>query len=323
LTSTEKAGYGGALITAVAGALTAISVAVVQVLPDVIEDEPLARVVPSEPAVQTTAAAAPSSPAPASSPFVIPSAPPPGQQVICINGDGNNNSNNCGLPPQSFGKISYEFGPVLWALYAGPVGDLPPPKSPEEAGDGCSRWDDWLSDTAKLYAVDPVIDFSLDAGENDVAVISRVAIRIFDRAPLGSRPRTFVKCLYGGGSNEFYNVEFNTVTGRAKVREQALGDEVANPRPYPMPPASITLEDGGHAGVRIALKSRPGHMYEGALLVTTSLNGQQRVFTIGSTDNPFRWYASTEDYTSDSGFHYVGWNTEAGTWERNYNPWGG
>ena len=326
MTPTEKAGYGSALITGVAGAVTAVVVAVVQIVPNVIGDEPVADVRPPEPVVRATAEPTPSSPTPTSSAFSIPTAPPPGQQVICINGDGNNNRNDCGLPPQSFGKISYGFGPVLWALYTGPVGDLPPPKSTEETGEAresCYGWGNWLSDTAKLYTVDPVIDFDMDAGDTDVAVISRVAIRIFKRVPLGSQSRTFVKCLYGGGSDEFYNVEFNTVTGRAMVREQSLGEEAAKPRPYPMPPASIALEDGGHTGVRIALKSRPGHLYEGALLVTTSLNGQERVFTIGSTENPFRWFASTEDYSTNADFPYVGWNSEAGSWERNFNPWGG
>ncbi|MET7970528.1 hypothetical protein [Micromonospora sp. NPDC005305] len=225
------------------------------------------------------------------------------------------------MPPQSLGKISYEFGPVLWALFYGAPGALPKPEGEGSNDSECSHWSSWLSRTADLYVVDPVIDFALEGNDADVVVISKVEAKILSRVPARNENRTFVKCLYGGGSNEFYNVTLNTVTGKAMVREESLG-AAEDPRPYPLPPAAISLSEGGHTGVRIELDSLGGYFYEGILQATTSINGEEKVISIGSQDAPFRWVTpDNQRFDTIPSFNYVGWDPQARRWVDNYSPW--
>jgi hypothetical protein len=311
----EKGAYGSAVLTA---AVTLV-VGVAQVLPEILWREPAAR---NGVPVSTTSGA-PTLPATPANPAAttVTADPQPQQQVICVNGDGDGNTNNCGLPPRSFGKISYSFGPVLWAYHAGSLADLRGPTGEGSDRPDCSRWGAWLASTPDLYVVAPVVDFGMEAGDADLAVISRVAVEIFERVPANA-DGTPVKCLFGGGSDEFYNVSVDTATGTATVREETLGGAAVR-APYPIPPASITLADGGHAGVRIAIDSLDGYFYEGSLVVTTSLNGTEKVFRIGTEQQPFRWMTPDADWSMDQSLRYVGWDGEGGRWVEQYSGWSG
>ncbi|MDG4789081.1 hypothetical protein O7626_24645 [Micromonospora sp. WMMD1102] len=269
-----------------------------------------------------TSSPLPTSPAPMAdllaspTPSVTP-APLPG--IVCQNGPGNNNTNNCGLlPPQSIGKISYEFGYTLFAWFDGSRERVPTPRRGEIRTSDCDDWDDWLTHTPRLYVVDPVIDFGLEGNYADNVVISKVEAKIFERSRLPASAGTLVKCLFGGGSNEFYNVSVDTLTRKTTVEELEAGSSTGR-RPYSMPPGSISLSDGGHSGVRILVESPMGFMYEGSVIVTASINGKSQNYEIGSREEPFRW--ATPPQAEEMEPDFVAWNGTKKSWVKNYYPY--
>jgi hypothetical protein len=266
------------------------------------------------PSVPTASPSTTPTPAPTSA---TPNSPP--GSVTCINGDGSNNTNNCGLlPPQSIGRISYDFGFALFAWFDGPVRDLPPPKAGQVRGSDCDEWGTWLTHTPRLHIVDPVIDFGMEGNFADNVSISKVEARIYQRRKVDATDGTLVKCLFGGGSNAFYNVSVNTERRETTVTEMDLGSPTDR-EPYLMPPASISLSRGGHVGVRITLDSPSNYMYEGSITVTASINGKAKVFHIGAPDQPFRWAtpAKADDVDAD----YVAWDGNNKDWARNFYPY--
>ena len=240
--------------------------------------------------------------------------------MTCINGDGDNNTNNCGLlPPQSIGRISYEFGYTLWAWLDGPRSKLPTPGGKNVRTSDCDEWGQWLTHTPRIHIVEPVIDFGLEGNVADNLVISKVESDIYKRTKIPSTRGTLVKCLFGGGSDEFYNISVNTASRVTVVTEMDLGSPT-DKKPYRMPPASISLSDGGHAGIRITLDSLDDYLYEGSITVTGSINGVPKVFKIGSPGQPFRWATPSEADEIDP--EYVAWDGTNKKWSRNFYPYG-
>lgn len=239
--------------------------------------------------------------------------------VTCIQGDGDNNTNNCGnknvLPPEPTGQIKPTFDFVMWAWLDGKNGSPPKPTGGEIQSSECDDWGSWLADTPGVHVVDPRIQLGIEGNSTSNLVVSNIYVDLFRRTKIQEGSGTLIKCMFGGGSHSSYEVTIDTVHRKTLVAELDTGTVLEK---YEMPPGSIVLSGGGYAGVRIRLSSLPDYMYEGAITIVGSINGKPAEFKIGSRESPLRWATPTR--VEDEEPEFIGWNGDAQKWSRKYYP---
>jgi hypothetical protein len=243
--------------------------------------------------------------------------PPPAQCSVA----GSGNVVNCGdaALPRSLGRFTATPGDVSAAFFFGPVDELPLPTSFEgyRPDASCGQWPRWLTGVDKLYIVDPEIVLGLDAGANELVVVTAIDVTVLNRTKI-SRTGTFVRCSYGAGGRPGLFASVNTLTRTTTVREWDINRII---REFPMPPGSISQAEPGHLGVFLDIESMKGYAYEGYVSVKVSVNGVDQTYEVGTATAPLRWIVA--DGLQDPDGHYWGWNPKTGRWERDYVPSGG
>lgn len=238
------------------------------------------------------------------------------------NGQGVNIVVTCNLPaPKSRVKVTAESAPILGFWFDGTPAELPTPPGYDRASAHCTDWDKWLRDTPRIYFENPAIDFALETGEPDQIVIRKIEMAIYKRTARTVGSGTWVQCNWGGGSNTFYLADVDTATRKTTVQEFAeFGpDPDARDRTYELPPGTISLSGMGESTVRIGVSSLAAYKYEGAMVVTASVNGEETIYTIGSRDKPFRWISPAGSEAGPTGPHH-GWDAERRRWVEDFQP---
>lgn len=250
----------------------------------------------------------------------------PGSAGPSINGSCNAQGVNivitCNLPePKSRVKVTAAAAPIIGVWFDGTPDQLPTPPDYTMASAHCTEWDRWFRDTPQVYFDNPVIDFALETGVPDQIVIRKIEMEIYRRTLRTVGSGTWIQCNWGGGSNNFYVVDVDTAERSTTVQEFAeFGpDPDAEDRTYPMPPGTISLSGIGETTVRIGVNSLAQYKYEGAMVVTASVNGEETVYTIGSRDKPVRWISSAEGDGELTSSHY-GWDVNRRRWVKDFQP---
>jgi hypothetical protein len=279
------------------------------------DESPLERGAPSN----TTNG--PTSPAPVSG------SPTQGSITGNCNGQGINIVITCNLPaPPSRAKILVGSASFYGFWFDSLPDQLPTPPPYEMSGAHCTEWDKWIRETDGAYFTNPQTDLALETGVPDQIVIRKIEVDIYQRTPRAIGSGTWIQCNWGGGDNTFYEVEVNTATRAVTVREfgefnaDAGPDDPHEDREYPMPPASISLKGMGNSSVRIGIQSLAGYKYEGALVVTASINGKEVKYTVGSKDKPLKWITPGADEGGDSHPSY-GWDQAQKRWVKDFYPY--
>ena len=234
------------------------------------------------------------------------------------NAPGRNISVVCTIArPQSRASIRVTTaGTNQWAWFAGPADALPVPPPYEAVNGACTEpaWDEWLRTNEEIFLPNPSVVVSMEAGDADLLVITKVEVLIFTRAEREAGGGTWIRCAWGGGFDTFYRVTVDTLTRTATVEESSVQSDG---RRYPIPPGSITLAEKGHATVDIGVRSPTGYRYEGGIRITASVNGTPAVYQIGTRAAPLRWLTPAEP---EDGRAYVGWDQQKREWVEDYEP---
>jgi hypothetical protein len=234
------------------------------------------------------------------------------------NAQGSNNTVTCANiapSPASYAEIKPKLGyGQIFAYFDGTPDRLPTPPDYQSPSGHCTDWDSWLRTTPDMYLVDPDINVELQAGEQDLVVLTSITAEIFDRKAPAAGTGVPIQCMYGGGSNSYYEVSVDTVTRKTTVVE----NPVDGGRPKPMPPASISLTSKGYTDVAVGIRSLVGHLYTGMIVIAAKLNGKDQTYHIGSTERPLRWFATDADLTAS---HYD-WDVTKHAWVKGFNPLG-
>ncbi len=198
--------------------------------------------------------------------------------------EGGAESKNLSITPRPrFANIGLSWG-ITNPLFVGSVADLPeaPYFDKEYSASHCVWWEDFLSTDKRIYALDPSIVARLIADSSDVVSIYKIDLRILNRTRL-QEPFVFIRCEYGAGGWEGYEAVLDTVKRTTHV--WGSGSDKSSR----MPPATITLKDGGVEGVLAHIDSRRGYLYDGILIIFANINGKDQELHLGDVANPLRW----------------------------------
>jgi len=224
-----------------------------------------------------------------------------------VQGSGNVVTCAPGLA-QSYGQVSLTYY-IDTFYYTGNAQDLPtPPDYPaEKALDHCEEWQPWIAGNPAMYTIAPYLDLEMLSGDADLVVIKSAAATIFKRTP--SAGGTALTCRHYGGDTPSYTIKVDTVAGRTTLSTFDGPDQVDGPDP--MPPASIQLTERGYRHARLTISSKENYLYEGALTVRAVINGVEKTYQIGSTEQPLRW---VRVLWGDSSPAPLDWNTTKRQW---------
>jgi hypothetical protein len=308
----------GALIGAVAlGASVALGVA--QASPSD-EDERRTNNPPPSPVTTTSTTPWTESPPPSLSPSPSTTDPEPaqpdGNTNACVNGNGDNATNNCTFGTvKNNGSANLDMIDTAYAWFDGNVSDIPKPRTGDVKDYDCASWDDWMMATPSLYAVGPVYSMYLMGNASDRVMVTDVKLHTYKQVKL-PQPGTVVKCTHLGGDVHYYSVSVST-SGKTTFEFSEDGQGSDKP-PIPMPPGKMTLSSKGYTSAEIFLDTPANHLYEGSLEATVLINGTKRQITLGNRANPLRWV--TPDFPTEGPTDFVGWNGTRARWERGYLP---
>jgi hypothetical protein len=216
-------------------------------------------------------------------------------------------------------RITFASAPIFRVWSDGTADQLPTPPGYQLPSGHCGEWDQWIRTTPTIYFDNPATDLRLQAGQSDIVLISKIEVQIYRRTARTIGSGTWIKCNWGGGSDVFYNVKVDTVKRTTTVQEQNL--DSADEQTFEMPPRSIGLSDKGHQEARIFVQSQPGYRYEGALVISATVNGKDVTYTVGSRDKPVRWITDgSAEVDGAPGTTYYGWDQRQRRWIREFQP---
>jgi hypothetical protein len=225
---------------------------------------------------------------------------------------------NCNLvpPPRSLGVVSLNLSDIETAFFAGPKEALPvPPKyAVREVTSHCDDWADWLTSDSRIF-LNPQLQLSMQAGEDDLVVVKRVRAEVFVRKSKVSG--VILGCKYGGDRGSGYSININTASGKTTFFDLGL-DEDEGQKEFSMPPSTINLSAKGYEEASISIDSQEGYLYEGRLAVIASVNGNDKEYSYGSESNPFRWYESELPGTDD----FLDWHPIENRWTGDMDAYG-
>ena len=138
--------------------------------------------------------------------------------------------------------------------------------------------------------------------------VSRIEVEILRRTELSAY--TPIACNFGAGGDVGFRA---TVDNRRPDRKTLLtyndeqGDLIED---VEMPPASFTVKDnkGTSTGI-VAIESRSDFLYHGILKVYANVNGEPRIITLGTADEPYRWVTPSADPSKR-----VAWDPLSSSW---------
>jgi hypothetical protein len=244
-----------------------------------------------------------------------------------IDTGGGNVSLQCIAPlPKSLANVSFKLGSVLHALYFNDPATLPLPNTfvGYESGPYCHWWGEWPTAVSDLYLINPVINLTIEAGRDELVVVTDVRLSIFRRTPfvIEQLPRdstALINCQVGGGSNlgNYITVDtVNSATTLVSDRDPDNGIFGDLTDPAPMPPASIDSKDIQHEGAQLSIRSLENYFYEGQFRIVARVNGVEQVVEIGSRERPFRWITDTDDRLVRARLDAYSWDPNALQWTR-------
>jgi hypothetical protein len=158
-----------------------------------------------------------------------------------------------------------------------------------------------------MYNISPYVDLEMLSGDADLVVIKSAEVAIFKRTP--SVGGTVLTCRHFGGDTPTYLIKVDTVAGRTTLSTFNGPDQADGPDT--MPPASIQLTERGYRHARLTIASKENYLYEGALTVRAVINGVQKTYQIGSTEQPLRWIRTIWDEKTPAP---LDWNTTTRQW---------
>lgn len=200
--------------------------------------------------------------------------------------------------------------PSDYVVFDDPTGLPPPPEVPEEEQFyRCDAWDGWFAENSAVLA-SPDFDIMVAAGEDELVVISDIRAVLVSKEQV-ARPPSIIRCSYGGGVEPGIEIQLDTAARSSILTDLESGDSSA------MPPATVSLSEAGAFAASIKIASDEGFVYAGYFEIICAVNGEMKVITYGSKDDPIEWlggnnFAATEDT--------YGWNHMTHSWELGLDP---
>jgi hypothetical protein len=197
----------------------------------------------------------------------------------------------CMTPPalKSIDNLSLKWEGAVSYLFAGRLSSLPrPPQfAAYEANGHCDEWANWFSQQKRIYTMLPSFMMDVSSSSGETVIVKRIESQIYRYAELGEE-RSLITCQYGAGTNPGHLVTVDTAT------RVTTWLDLSTEKTTTIPPTTLQMKgEGEFAGVMVQIESKWGRLYEGTILVTMEVNGQERQLRLGTPKNPFRWLGGT------------------------------
>jgi hypothetical protein len=215
----------------------------------------------------------------------------------------------------SMDNVEVGEGIKYWVWFDGAPGSIPRPPVSEASTYPCLDWFEWLRSSGQMYFEGPSKVIRLFAGQPDLVTLTDVRVDILRRTPRSVADGTWIKCNWGGGTFESYNIYVDTLKMRTTISANDVDGSGPERR---MPPAAIALDETRQVDAEVITRSVPGHLYEGTITATISRNGKTESLVIGSQEQPLRWIEPDTEMTEDT--EYYGWDPVNERWVLKWQP---
>ena len=237
------------------------------------------------------------------------------------NAHGSGNSVNCVRElPDRIGNVELYRNPAVTYIFDGPVTRLPRPPaySKDEAYFHCGKWSNLLTRHPDFYTSEPAGGISAVSGQADQVAIVGYEVLIYSRKEIKGRKLTQIRCGYGGGTNNLWEIEYDTRSRKAVLKKFSSGAS----RGQPVPPASINVTGANYTGVILSIKSSSKYLYSGRVVVTAVINGKRKELAIGSRKYPHKWVGGAFGNPIFESTPYWDWDPSKRRWVKNFEPQG-